>query len=80
MVEDSVAAFREAAIGLLGTRPVFGLADIEAEHARLRDRLERFGDCRESVEIWTRLGIEDPLSLPLLETKAFLDHVGGRRG
>jgi malonate decarboxylase beta subunit len=80
LVEDTIAAFRGAAIALLGTRPVFGLDAIEAEHARLRSRLERFGDCRESVEIWTRLGIEDPLSLPLLETQAFLDQVGGKRG
>jgi len=80
LVEDSIPAFREAAIALLGTRPVFDLEDLEAEHARLQGRLERFGDCRESVEIWTRLGIENPLSLPLLETQAFLDQVGGKRG
>jgi malonate decarboxylase beta subunit len=80
LVEDSLPAFREAAIALLGTRPVFGLEDLEAEHARLRGRLERFGDCRESIEIWTRLGIEDPQSLPLLETQAFLAQVGGKRG
>jgi len=79
LVEDSIPAFREAAIALLGTRPVFGLEDLEAEHARLRERLERFGDCRESIEIWTRLGIEDPQSLPLLETQAFLAQVGGKR-
>jgi len=80
LVEDTVPAFREAAIGLLGTLPVFGLEDLEAEHARLQGRLERFGDCRESFEIWTRLGIEDPQALPLLETSAFLAQVGGKRG
>jgi len=80
LVEDSLAAFREAAIALLGIRPVFGLDDLEIEHARLKGRLERFGDCRESIEIWTRLGIEDPQSLPLLETQAFLAQVGGKRG
>ena len=80
LVEDSVPAFREAAIALLETRPVFDLEDLETEHARLQGRLERFGDCRESMEIWTRLGIEDPRSLPLLETQAFLAQVGGKRG
>ena len=60
LVEDTIPAFREAALALLGTLPVFGLEDLEAEHARLRERLERFGDCRESIEIWTRLGSRIP--------------------
>jgi malonate decarboxylase beta subunit len=80
LVEDSITAFREAAITLLDIRPVFGLDAIEAEHARLKSRLERFGDCGESIDIWTRLGIEDPLSLPLLETQSFIARVGGKRG
>ncbi|MDR3682453.1 MAG: biotin-independent malonate decarboxylase subunit beta [Geothrix sp.] len=80
LVEDSLPAFREAALALLDTRPAFGLEALEAEHARLQGRLERFGDCRESIEIWTRLGIEDAQSLPLLETRAFLAQVGERRG
>jgi malonate decarboxylase beta subunit len=50
-VDDTVAAFRKAALALIGTAPAFDLATLEAEQARLEARLARFGECRDGTEI-----------------------------
>ena len=71
LVPDSIEAFREATLGLMDIKPDLSLEALEAEHARLEDRIARFGDCPDATDIWTRLGIENPTSLPLLETARF---------
>ena len=45
-MDDDLAAFRAAALSLIGIKPDLSLEALEAEHARLGERLERFGDCR----------------------------------
>jgi malonate decarboxylase beta subunit len=72
---DSVAAFRAAALDLIGRAPAFDLATLEAEHARLRARLDRFGDCRDATEIWARLGVNDPDAVPAMDTGPFEETV-----
>ena len=69
--EDSVAAFRKAALDLIAQAPAFDLAMLEAEQARLERRIERFGDCRDATEIWARLGINDPQAVPAMTNAAF---------
>jgi malonate decarboxylase beta subunit len=68
---DSVAAFRKAALDLIGRAPAFDLATLEAEQARLEARLERFGDCRDATDVWARLGVNDPEAVPAMDTRAF---------
>src|SRR3954470_8191254 len=68
---DSVTAFRRAALDLLGRAPAFDLATLEAEQARLEDRIARFGDCRDGTDIWARLGVNDPETVPGMDTDAF---------
>ncbi|WP_244936667.1 biotin-independent malonate decarboxylase subunit beta [Methylobacterium currus] len=70
-VDDTVAAFREAALALIGTAPAFDLATMEAEQARLEERLARFGECRDGTEIWARLGVNDPAAVPGMTTAEF---------
>ena len=67
LVEDDVAAFREAASGLLGHSVPLSLAAMEAEHALLTDRLARFGDCRDALDIWQMAGVPDPSIVADLE-------------
>ena len=67
LVEDDVAAFRDAAIGLLGQSVSLSLAAMEAEHALLTDRLARFGDCRDALDIWQMAGVPDPSIVADLE-------------
>jgi malonate decarboxylase beta subunit len=80
LVEDDIAAFRDAAIALLDNRVELSLDNLLQEHARLGERLNRFGECRDAREIWRRLGIDDPERLPLLDTVQFLAVTAGRRG
>jgi malonate decarboxylase beta subunit len=80
LVADDIGAFRAAAIGLLDTVPDLGLEALEREHDRLGQRLHRFGGCRDAVEIWRLLGIDDPQRLPLLEAADFLATVADKRG
>ncbi len=79
LVSDDLEAFRAAAIAALVVKPNLSLEALEAEHARLGERLERFGDCRDGLEIWSRLGIETPERLPLLDTAQFLAATAERR-
>jgi malonate decarboxylase beta subunit len=67
LVEDDVAAFRESAIGLLGQSLPLSLETMEAEHALLLNRLNNYGDCRDALEIWRRMGIPDPMKVADLE-------------
>lgn len=68
LVEDDVAAFRNAAIGLLGQSLPLSLAAMEAEHALLSDRLTQYGDCRDAQDIWKRAGVPDPALVADLES------------
>jgi malonate decarboxylase beta subunit len=67
LVEDDVAAFRDAAIGLLDQSLPLSLESMEAEHALLSDRLRRYGDCRDALDIWQRAGVTDPARVADLE-------------
>jgi len=53
-VKGSVDDFRQAAIALIPHTPPFGLAALKAEQQRLAERLQRFGDCRDALEICAR--------------------------
>lgn len=68
---DTVSAFREAARDLVGRAPAFDLDTLEAEQARLEARIDRFGDCRDATDVWARLGVNDPESVPAMDAPAF---------
>ncbi|WP_342104304.1 biotin-independent malonate decarboxylase subunit beta [Methylobacterium sp. SI9] len=68
---DTVSAFRRAALALIGRAPAFDLDTLEAEQARLEDRIARFGDCRDATDHWCRLGVNDPEAVPASDTEAF---------
>jgi malonate decarboxylase beta subunit len=54
-------------------RPVpLTLETVEAEHAALGRRLERFGRADDATEIWSALGVQNPKTLPLLGKDDFL--------
>lgn len=55
--EDNIASFRDAAINLLDRMPAFELDSLEKEQARLERRLERFGRCEDTPDIWRAIGI-----------------------
>lgn len=69
--DDTVQAFRQAALEAIARAPAFALTTLEAEQKRLEERLARFGDCRDATEIWARLGVNDPEAVPALTTADF---------
>ncbi|ACA21100.1 malonate decarboxylase, beta subunit [Methylobacterium sp. 4-46] len=69
--DDTVVAFRRVALALIARAPAFDLATLEAEQARLEKRLERFSACRDGTEIWARLGVNDPATVPGMTTAEF---------
>jgi len=80
LVEDDLAAFRQAALESMRDPPFFSLGSLEREHERLRGRLEGYGDCPDAIDIWSRYGIAEPERLPLLDNREFLDTVNAKRG
>jgi malonate decarboxylase beta subunit len=62
-----VAAFRQAAMGLLGRSLPLSLAAMEAEHALLSDRLTLYGNCQDALDIWRLAGVPDPSLVADLE-------------
>jgi malonate decarboxylase beta subunit len=71
-VDDSIDAFRTAALDLLATVAPFGLDTLKAEQARLEDRLKRFGTAQDSVDIWAAEGVLDAKEVPALPADAFI--------
>lgn len=69
--DDTVAAFRDAALALIAAAPAFDLATLEAEQARLEARVRDFGACRDAIGIWAKLGVADPAGVPALTVRDF---------
>jgi malonate decarboxylase beta subunit len=69
LVEDDVQAFRAAAAALLGESRPLTLEFLQAEHAQLTQRIERFGDCHDALEIWQRLGVVHPEQVTDMEAQ-----------
>jgi malonate decarboxylase beta subunit len=70
LVEDDVAAFRSAAGAALGQTAPLTLATMQAEHALLTQRLSRFGQCHDAVDIWQLGGVSQPARVADLEADA----------
>jgi malonate decarboxylase beta subunit len=73
LVEDDVAAFRDAALAALTHNKPLSLATMQAEHAVLTDRLNSFGDCPDALDIWLRGGVAHPDKVADLEAEAMQD-------
>jgi malonate decarboxylase beta subunit len=75
IVADDILSFRAAALQLAdaarGTGAELTLEALEVEQGMLGDRLERFGDLEDPLEIWGELGIAEPQTVPLLEIAEF---------
>ncbi len=71
LIADDISAFRKAIAGFLGRPKQLDLDALEAEHAALASRLDRFADCRDGSDVWARLGINAPQRIPGLDPAAF---------
>ena len=76
LVENSVAAFREAAIALLGRPAEYSLERLEQAQMELEKRAADFAGCDDAHDVWRRLGFAEPERIPDL-TVAELLRKGG---
>lgn len=70
LVDDDVAAFRQAALDWLHRPRPMDLAALEAEHTLLAERQRQAQGCDDARELWQRLGVPEPASVPDLEVAA----------
>ncbi len=81
-VDDTIDAFRAAAIALIERAPAFDLAMLKAEQARLAERLKRFGSCADGLDVWKQAGVDDPAKVPGMPADEFIalaQHIGEGR-
>jgi malonate decarboxylase beta subunit len=71
-VDDTGTDFRDAALALLESANGFGRPTLLAEQARLELRLQRFGACKDALDVWAQEGIADPASVPALSAEDFI--------
>jgi malonate decarboxylase beta subunit len=83
LVPDNTDAFRQAASAAIEVcrcgQVELTLSALEAEQQLLQQRLQRFGDRSEPMEIWAQLGIDNPATVPMLEADAFVSLAAGHR-
>ncbi|GAB3382647.1 biotin-independent malonate decarboxylase subunit beta [Massilia agri] len=76
LVPDDTSAFRQAAIQAIADVKAAGsqltLEDLLREQDMLGRRIELAEGLHEPMEIWQRLGIAEPASVPMLDADAFL--------
>src|SRR5947209_2408001 len=65
-VDDTIQSFRNITLHLIGSVPGFGLDVLKAEQARLEERLQRFGDCADAMDIWRAKDIFDAEAVPII--------------
>ena len=70
-VDDTIEAFRAAALELIKRAPGFGLDVLKAEQARLAERLKRFGACADGLDIWKQEGVAAAAAVPGLSAEDF---------
>jgi len=70
--DDTIESFRNAARYLIELAPAPTLDTLEAEQARLAQRIHDFGDCADALDIWRSLGASEPETIPALSYEAFV--------
>jgi malonate decarboxylase beta subunit len=79
IVPDRMAAFQHAITECINNSGAWTLAALEQEHQMLADRVERFGECKDSRDILRELGWTDPDALTMMDNEEFVDAAQGRR-
>ena len=83
IVADDIAAFRAAAreaVAQYASEPAeLSLEALEAEQRMLGERIARFGDLPDPVDIWSAMQIPDAANVPMLEVESFIAAAATRR-
>ena len=69
--DDDVDSFRAAALALLVRPATIDLDALKAKQAYLEQRLADFGGCADALDLWGRMGVEDPADVPSVSAESF---------
>jgi malonate decarboxylase beta subunit len=58
LVEDHIPAFRDAAEALIAPSKPLSTELLRTERARLAKRIDRFADCTDARQVWSRMGLD----------------------
>lgn len=72
LVDDDIGAFRAAATALLDVPAGLTLEAVEAEHALLAERWQRFGGAHDAPEIWHALGVPADADVAMMSAAEFV--------
>lgn len=78
-VDDDARAFRQAAIDALDKPYPLDLSVLDAEQARLEQRVARFGACPDARDVWQGLGVSGGEAIPDLSADRFLAEANPHR-
>ncbi|MBB2205871.1 biotin-independent malonate decarboxylase subunit beta [Gluconacetobacter takamatsuzukensis] len=78
-IRGDVASFRAAARDRANP-PAFDIDTMRAEQVRLEKRLERYGDCHDTPEIWARMNLPDPAGISEIDDAAFIERLAATGG
>lgn len=78
-IRGDVASFRAAARDRAGL-PAFDIETMRAEQERLEKRLERYGDCHDTPEIWARMNLPEPSGISDIDDAAFIERLDATGG
>jgi len=78
--DDTMEAFRAAAIVQMKRPHLLDLATLQKEQTRLAKRQDMFGACDDAVSMWKILGIEQPDAVSAMKTDAFITLANGIKG
>jgi len=70
--DDSIESFRDAARYLVELAPALTLDTLEAEQARLAQRINDFGACADALDVWRLLGATEPERIPAMPYEEFV--------
>lgn len=68
---NTIESFRDAALDLLERIPAFDVNTMEREQARLARRLEQFGKCQDTPEIWEKMNVAEAKQIADLSDEDF---------
>jgi len=68
LVDDDIPAFRDAAGRAITIDPILSIEKLLADQDKLESRQAVFGAFKDGLEVWAKLGVRDPESVPMLDT------------
>lgn len=73
IVQDDADNWRQAVADTVSKTAEWGLELLRTRQQRLEERVARFGDCNDALEIWQRMGFAKPEAIPLMEPEVFVE-------